>query len=85
MNKQEIRKLLVAAGEQSRAIITRSLTRVGFSPLHIDFLKSFIFFPGCFARSFAARAHALKLHFSELIRGRLVASLYYTVLLNHSG
>ena len=63
MNKQEIRKLLVAAGEQSRGIITRSLTRVGFSPLHIDFLKSFpIFFPGCFARSFAARAHALKLH-----------------------
>ena len=62
MNKHEIRKLLVAAGEQSRAIITRSFTRVGFSPLHIDFLKSFIFFPGCFARSFAARAHALKLH-----------------------
>ena len=61
MNKQEIRKLFVAAGEQWE-IITRPRTRVGFSPLYIDFLKSFSFIPGWLARSFAARAHALKLH-----------------------
>ena len=62
MNKQEIRKLFVAAGEQSMGDHYSSSHSSGFfTTIHI-YIKSFSFFPGWLACSFAARAHALKLH-----------------------